>query len=143
MRVFRILCATLFAAALLLPAAGIEGRWKGELAAKGKGNKAKPGKRATGAAQTPGPTPLSFDFQSAGGQLTGAVTASKGRRARPVTLTDGKVDGDRFSFTTSQKTRKGERKLRWEGVLQGDKLTGTCTPEGARRGTSFTASRGQ
>ena len=54
----------------------------------------------------------------------------------PVAITDGKVDGNKFSFTVPG----GRGPAKFEGTVDGDQLKGTRTPEG-RDGQPFTAKR--
>ena len=119
--VFLLIAASAFA--------GIDGKWVAETKTGGK--KGKEAKTAT----------MTFDFKTQGNQLQGSVSAGARKRARGAAIQDGKVEGDRFSFTTVQKSKKGEQKVRWEGAVQGDELRGTRTREGGRRGQSFTAKR--
>ena len=84
---------------------------------------------------------ITLDLKASGGALTGAVTVSAGRRARPSEIQDGKIEGNKFRFVTIQSGRKGEVKWLWEGTLEGDELKVTRTREGGRRGMSFTAKR--
>jgi len=84
---------------------------------------------------------FTLDLKVDGNKLTGTVTGGAGRRPISMTIENGKVEGDRFSFTTVQKGRKGEQKFLWEGTISGDELKGTRTTEGRRRGNPFTAKR--
>jgi hypothetical protein len=131
MRIVRYILGALLAGTLALGAASVDGQWKGELSAQ-KGRKGKRANKQAAAAQSP--AAVTFDLKANGSDLTGTVTSAKGKRPRPLAITGGKIDGDKVSFTTVQRARKGERKIHWEGVVEGDKLTGTCTPEGGRRG---------
>ncbi len=121
--------------ALAAPAADIDGKWTAEVKMAG-GKKA--GKRGGAAQQT---STATLDLKSEGDKVTGSIVVSGGRRDRTLDIKDGKIEGNRFSFTTVQTTRKGESKQRWEGVVEGNELKGTRTPENARRGAPFTAKR--
>jgi hypothetical protein len=123
-----------FLAAALAAGAGIDGRWAAKVAAGGKG--AKSGRKGNA---TPGEVVLSL--KADGSQLSGTVVAAGGKRGRSLAIQDGKLDGEAFSFTTVQKTKKGDQKWTWRGTLRGDEISGTRTKEGARRGQSFTAKR--
>jgi len=116
-----------FAAAAL--AAGIDGKWVAEMKAGGK-------KKAEAAAAQ-----VTLDLKSEGNQLTGTVSAPGRKRASTLAIKDGKIEGNRFSFTTVQQTRKGENKMQWQGTLEGDQLKGTRGKEGGKRGAPFTAKR--
>lgn len=117
--------------AACLGAAPIDGKWKLEpVAAKGKAKGAKKVKT------------LALDLQSTSDKLTGRVIASTGRRERAFEIADGKIEGNKFSFTTLQKGKKGERKVLWEGTLEGDTLKGIQAKNGKRkRALEFTAKR--
>jgi len=111
--------------------AGIDGKWRAELQAPQ--GKAKPeGKRTL---------TTTFDLKADGNALTGKVTASGGKRRRSFEIQNGKVEGDKFSFTTLIQTKKGETKLIWEGTVSGDELKGTRSRVGGKRGQDFTAKR--
>ncbi len=128
------LCAVLFSCAAF--GAAIDGQWTAEMKARA-GKKGGPPRTAK----------VTMNLKSEGGRLTGTVAMPTRKRARTLAVEDGKIDGDRFSFTTVQRTKKGETKTLWEGSVQGDKLTGTraaARPTGKRdrgRGMPFTASR--
>jgi hypothetical protein len=125
------LAALACALTLALSAAGIDGKWVGEV-------KVKAGKKKGGGEQ---PQKVTFDLKSSGGKLSGTVTGDKGRRGRSMEVVDGRIEGDSVSFTTVQKGRKAEQKWVWRGTLRGEDLTGTRSREGARRGASFAAKR--
>lgn len=85
----------LLSAALSL-AADLNGRWEGTL-------------------NTPnGDFSLTFNFKVQGSTLTGTVETSEGN----FDITDGKVDGDKFSF----KTHAGDSDINHEGTLAGDTI---------------------
>lgn len=114
-------------------AAQVDGAWKGEIQAAQKGKK-KSGETAKAAVE--------LTLRAADGKLTGSVTQPGGRRGRAIEIADGKIEGNRISFTTVQRSKKkGEQKVMWQGTVEGDTLTGTFTRDGARRGTPFTAKR--
>jgi hypothetical protein len=122
-----ILVSALLAGTML--AASIDGKWKATSEAKGKN-----GKTAT--------VTTIFDLKADGSTLTGSVTTGRGRRDVTMTIKDGKIEGDRFSFTTVQQNKKkGEVKIEWSGSVTGDELKGTSTMGGKRKGTEFTAKR--
>ena len=130
-RAFSIL--TLYcAAALAAFAAGIDGKWVATMKV--------PAPKKQGG----GPVEVQFTLhlKSDGDKLTGTVAGGMGRRAPVMTVENGRIQGDRFSFTTVRRTGRGvERKWIWEGTLQGDELRGTRSVEGGRRGVDFAAKR--
>lgn len=113
--------------ALAFSPTGLDGRWTAEMKARSK----KQGDQTM--TQT-------LNLKIDGGALTGTVSAGN-KRARSADIRDGKIDGSRFSFTTIRQTKKGERKMRWEGQIEGDSLKGTVMREGGRRGMPFIARR--
>ena len=82
--------------AALSYAADLNGRWEGSIS-------------------TPnGDVALTFNFKVDGATLTGTVETPQGN----ADITDGKVDGDKFSF----KTHAGESEINHEGTLSGDTI---------------------
>lgn len=128
------LVMVLLLSAAVAAAAGIDGKWTSEIAARVPRKGGKQGAAAK-------PAQVTFNLKSEGGKVTGTMTAGGGKRARALEIQDGKIDGDSFSFTTVQKTKKGENKLTWRGSVKGDELTGTRSREGGKRGQPFTAKR--
>jgi hypothetical protein len=118
--------------ALVALAAGIDGKWVASMkmpASKKQGGEARE-------------VQFTLDLKSEAGKLTGTVSGGTSRRAPTLAIEDGKIEGDKFSFTTAQKSKQGqERKWVWEGALQGDELRGTRAAAGGRRGIDFTAKR--
>jgi len=122
-----ILVSALLAGTML--AASIDGKWKATSEAKSKN-----GKSAT--------ITTVFELKSDGATLSGTVTTGRGRKDVTMEIKDGKIEGDRFSFTTVQQNKKkGEIKVQWSGSLAGEELKGTSTMGGKRKGTEFTAKR--
>jgi hypothetical protein len=76
---------------------------------------------------------VTFDLKSSGNQLTGSVTTETPRGERTSEIKDGKLDGDKFSFTTLG-GRDGSVKITWEGTVEGDQLKGQQTREGGSLG---------
>jgi hypothetical protein len=82
--------------AVLCFAGDLNGRWEGSM-------------------NTPnGDFPIVFHFKVDGAKLTGSVEADVGN----VEITDGKVDGDKFSF----KTHLNDSEITHEGTLSGDTI---------------------
>jgi hypothetical protein len=123
------LALALFACALAASAAGMDGHWNAQFA---------PSKKAAAAP----PTPFSFDLKTAGGAVTGTVALAGRKKPQFQKVENGKLDGDRLTFTTSQKGKKPVS-FAWEATLQGDQLAGSRTRDGAKHGQTFTAQRTQ
>src|SRR5262249_1621306 len=81
-----------------------------------------------------------LNLKADGDKATGTMRSGAGKRAATAQIVDGKVDGNHFSFTTIQTTKKGEQRLMWEGTVDGDTMKGTRS-RGGKRGQSFKAKR--
>jgi hypothetical protein len=110
----------------------IDGAWTAEMKMKG-GKKAGAQERIV---------QVKFNLKSEGDKATGTVMSGARKRSSTAQIVDGKIEGNRFSFTTVQTTKKGEQKLVWRGTVEGDTLQGTRSREGGKRGQQFTAKRG-
>ena len=84
-----------------------------------------------------------FKLKAEGDKLTGAVQRRvRGRAERERPLSDGKISGNRFSFSITQSTKEGDRKLDYSGKIVGDELQGEMQMRGVPgRGRTFTAKR--
>ena len=131
----KLAAIALLTLAFTAAAAGLDGKWNGELTPQ-VARKAAAAKKAP---QTPGV--FAFDFKTQGTQLTGSVINLNGRKPRSINIQDGSLNGDSFSFTTIQHNKNGDIKFVWQGTLSGDQVTGTRTRDGAKRGARFTAKR--
>jgi hypothetical protein len=112
----RRILSILAAFSLTAFAAGIDGKWSGE-------NKVTTKKGEQTITST-------LEVKSDGDKLTGTLTMGGGRRARPTELKDGKISGDKVTFSTTMQTKQGERTVQWEGVVSGDELK--LTRQGGR-----------
>jgi hypothetical protein len=82
-----------------------------------------------------------FDLKAEGSKLTGKLTMQFGdMEPRTIDISDGKIDGDKFSFTTVMSTPNGEFKTLYSGTVEGDTLKGTAEREGGQ-GRPFEAKR--
>jgi hypothetical protein len=70
---------------------------------------------------------LSYDFKQDGEKLTGTVTGPQGN---PLTLNDGKVEGDKLSFTLQVEGPNGNIKISSEGTIKGEEITLASKMEG-------------
>jgi len=70
---------------------------------------------------------LSYDFKQDGEKLTGTVTGPQGN---PLTLNDGKVEGDKLSFSIQAEGPNGSFKISSEGTIKGDEITLASKMEG-------------
>lgn len=99
-------------------AAGIDGKWYSERKMSRDGNETV--------------IKTTFDLKSDGATLTGKLVMVWGdMEPRDVELKDGKIEGNKFSFTTNMTTPNGDFKTLYAGTLEGDMIKGTATREGA------------
>ncbi len=117
--------ATLFVclASLTVFAASIDGKWNSEV---------KFGERTF---------QRTFNLKSDGSTLTGTMEMSAGGQSRSTDIRNGKIDGNKFSFSLVQRGKQGERTVLYEGTVEGDELKGTMKPEGQDEGRPFTAKK--
>jgi hypothetical protein len=74
-----------------------------------------------------------FDLKATGNTLAGTMTMAFGdMEPRTMDLKEGKIDGNKFSFSTVMETPGGEFKMIFEGTVEGDTLKGTATREGGQ-----------
>lgn len=74
-----------------------------------------------------------FDLKSDGSKLTGTLTMQFGdMEPRTVEIKDGKLEGDKFSFTTTMSTPNGDFKTTYTGTVEGDTLKGNSEREGGQ-----------
>jgi len=81
-----------------------------------------------------------FELKAEGTTLTGNVVMAFGEKEMPkLEITDGKIDGNKFSFSVVRSGSRGEMKTVYEGTVEGDVLKGTST--GGRGPSPFEAKR--
>jgi hypothetical protein len=100
---------------LLTTAVGIagpvDGKWIGEMKL--------PAGRKGGDGTT---VALTLELKQDGGQLKGTAKQGAGQRAQPLEIQNGKVDGEKISFETVQKTKRGDQTVKWEGSVHGNDM---------------------
>jgi hypothetical protein len=112
-----LVAALLFAGAAF--AASIDGKWVSERKFERDG-------QALTITQT-------FDLKAEGGKLSGTLTMAFGdQEPRKSEIRDGKIDGNKFSFSTVMSTPNGEFKTVYEGAVEGGTLKGTASREGGQ-----------
>ncbi|WP_321477019.1 hypothetical protein [uncultured Paludibaculum sp.] len=127
MKTFTTLCVCVLMLAGVALAGAIDGKWVSERKMSRNGNEMT-------IIQT-------FDLKSDGGKLTGSVAMKMGdREPRSSEIKDGKIDGNKFSFTVTTTTQNGEMKTTYEGTVDGDTLKGTAAREGGE-GRPFEAKK--
>jgi hypothetical protein len=115
-RMFSLAGLAILLFASSLSAADVSGKWSGEVPARD------------------GQVTTTFLFKVDGDKLTGTMTRPQGE----VPLQDGKVMGDKISFTAPG----GNAKMIFEGSISGDQLKMTRTREGGQA-REFTLKRAQ
>ena len=120
---FVLLLVTLSAAF----AADIDGKWKSERKVERNG-------------ETMTIT-LVFDLKADGSKLTGKVTMTGPWGEREADVADGKLEGAKFSFSTTTEGPNGTMTTKYEGTLEGDTLKGTSAREGGNRTMPFEAKK--
>jgi hypothetical protein len=87
--------------ALAFAQGGAAGKWTGEQQGRG------------------GAQPVTLELKVDGDKLTGTFTT--GQNAAPIS--DGKVDGSKISFKTTQSRGGNDVQVTWSGEVNGDELT--------------------
>jgi len=124
----KLACA-LLACALAASAVEIDGVWTAQTTPrKGK------------AADKPAAT-FTLDLKTRDGKITGTVSMAGKRKPVVLSVQNGKLDGDRLSFTTVQHSKKADVAFSWQATAGAGQIDGTRTREGAKRGVPFTAKR--
>jgi hypothetical protein len=70
------------------------------------------------------PRQTTFELKQDGTKLTGSMTGGGRGGAAPqaIQITDGKVDGDKVSFTVKRDTQNGPMETKYTGTFSGDEL---------------------
>ena len=92
-------------------------------------------------AQVPGrggdPQETTFNFKVSGNTLTGTMATPMGETA----IADGKVEGDKISFSVTREFGGNSVKLLFKGAVSGGEIKFTREREGGGRTQEFTAKR--
>jgi hypothetical protein len=96
----------LAAFAVVALGADVAGKWTGQVPSRGEASTA------------------TFTFKVDGDKLTGSMSGQQGE----VALEEGKVSGDKISFSTPG----GNAKVRFEGTVAGNEIKMTRTREGGQ-----------
>ena len=74
-----------------------------------------------------------FELKAEGDKLTGKFSMKFGdMEPPPGEIKDGKIDGNKFSFTTVMSTPNGDMKMSYSGTVEGDVLKGNAEREGGQ-----------
>jgi hypothetical protein len=86
-------------------------------------------------------------LKNTGGVLTGTVVQTSAapwmreQTGRSIEISDGKIDGEKFSFKLKIESKQGERTSVYEGTVEGDQLKGTVKFRGIGITQPFDAKR--
>ena len=128
--IFALICLAVLPAL----AASIDGKWTSERQVGDADGKAYPHTTI-------------FTLKSDGNSLTGTVVQTSDApwmnetNGRSVEITDGKIDGDKFSFKVTIDPKQGQRTSVYEGTIDGDQLKGTIKFRGIGITQPFDAKR--
>ena len=116
------------------PAATIDGKWIAE--------------RQVGAADGKTYThTTTITLKSDGGALTGTIVQTSEApwmaqgNGRSSEISDGKIDGNKFSFKVKTESKQGEKTAVYEGVFEGDHLKGVIKFRGIGQSWDLDARR--
>src|SRR4051794_41001844 len=104
-------------AAFSLLAADVSGKWVAEQPGRNGGP----------------PRQVTFALKADGAKLTGTMTGGMGRGgAAPaaIEISDGKVDGDKVSFTVKRETPNGTMEIKYNGTVSGEEMNLKFTMQG-------------
>ena len=74
-----------------------------------------------------------FELKAEGDKLTGKFSMKFGdMEPPPGEIKDGKIDGNKFSFTTTMSTPNGDMKLSYSGTVEGGVFKGNAEREGGQ-----------
>jgi hypothetical protein len=71
-----------------------------------------------------------FNFKADGNTVTGTMSGRQG----DMEISDGKIDGDRISFTQTMEFNGNTMKILYKGTVSGDQITFTRMREGGGEG---------
>jgi hypothetical protein len=134
MKLLRIAALVVCAVSLTAYAAGIDGKWVSEAQVGDADGKTYP-------------LTTTFTFKNEGGSLTGAIVQTsdaswmQGMNGKVMQISDGKVEGDKFTFKVKLDTKKGEKTAIYEGSVEGDQLKGVTKFRGIGMSRPFEAKR--
>ena len=74
-----------------------------------------------------------FELKEEGGKVTGRFSMKFGEMEPPPgEIKDGKLDGNKFSFSTTISTPNGDMKTQYSGTVEGAVLKGNAEREGGQ-----------
>jgi hypothetical protein len=74
-----------------------------------------------------------FELKEEGGKVTGKFSMKFGEMEPPASeIKDGKLDGNKFSFSTTISTPNGDMKTSYSGTVEGAVMKGNAEREGGQ-----------
>lgn len=74
-----------------------------------------------------------FELKEEGGKVTGKFSMKFGEMEPPASeIKDGKLDGNKFSFSTTISTPNGDMKTNYSGTVEGAVMKGNAEREGGQ-----------
>ena len=74
-----------------------------------------------------------FELKEEGGKVTGKFSMKFGEMEPPASeIKDGKLDGNKFSFSTTISTPNGDMKTNYSGTVEGAMMKGNAEREGGQ-----------
>jgi hypothetical protein len=74
-----------------------------------------------------------FELKEEGGKVTGKFSMKFGEMEPPASeIKDGKLDGNKFSFSTTISTPNGDMKTLYSGTVEGAVMKGNAEREGGQ-----------
>jgi hypothetical protein len=74
-----------------------------------------------------------FELKEEGGKVTGKFSMKFGEMEPPASeIKDGKLDGNKFSFSTTISTPNGDMKTNYTGTVEGAVMKGNAEREGGQ-----------
>jgi hypothetical protein len=110
----------LLVASAALFGADIDGKWKSEMK--------RPSRDGSGEITIT----MVYDLKADGSKLTGSIAMNSPMGERTMEIKDGKIDGNKFSFTTTFDTPNGSMTTKYEGTVEAGTLKGTSMREGGQ-----------
>ena len=106
--------------ALGVYAAGIDGKWSGQMPTRDGDTR-----------------DVTFTLKSDGGSLTGSMSAFDNE----IPIKDGKIEGDKISFTVTLEFNGNSFKILFNGTVSGDSIAMIREREGSGNKQNFTVKR--
>lgn len=87
-----------------------------------------------------GPQKYVFEFKADGAKLTGKAISTIGESTENTEITDGKIEGEKISFTENLNYQGMQLKITYTGTISGDEIK-LSRMVGEQQGETFVAKR--